>query len=610
LAKWLCSERTTFSAAAVHWRVAPDELETADSHVVHPQSGRRLPYTALAASAARLDVPDASSVKLKARDAFRVIGQPTGGVDNRAIVTGQPLFGIDVTLPGMLHAVYQKCPATGGRVRRANLDEIKRLPGVQDAFVIEGNGNVTELMPGVAIVATDTWSAISARRALRIDWDEREAARDRWSSARSTALELREKRGASTVVANGDVEAALANAEQTLEAFYSYAFVSHAQLEPQNTTAWFKDDGTLEVWAPTQTPQRAVQIVSALLGIPVTAVTLHQMRAGGGFGRRLVNDPVCEAAAIAHRMRAPVKLLWSREDDMAHDFYRAGGFHALRGGLDANGRIAAWDDHFITFSADGERPVIGGALSGDTDPGPFIADYRITQTMLPWRTPCGAWRAPGSNVLAFPLQCFLHELSVAAGRDHVEFLLELFGEPRRVQPQNPFSLHTGRAAGVIRLAADKAGWGRALPDGHGMGIAFYFSHAGHFAEVAEVSVDEHKRLRVHRVTVAGDVGPIVNPSMAKAQVEGSIIDGLSTMLAQKVTHENGRVEQTNLHRYPMLRMRGIPRIDVHFVESDYPPTGLGEPALPPLAPAVANAIYMASGHRVRTLPISEEGFST
>ena len=232
----------------------------------------------------------------------------------------------------------------------------------------------------------------------------------------------------------------------------------------------------------------------------------------------------------------------------------------------------------------------------------------MTQTMLPLATPTGPWRAPGSNAIAFAVQSFHHELAVAAGRDHLEFLLETMGEPRWLEEGNENVLHTGRAAGVIRLAAERAGWGRPLPPGRGLGLAFYFSHAGHFAEVADVSVDENRRLTIHRVTVAGDVGPIVNLSGAENQCEGSVMDGLSTMLGQEITMENGRVQESNFHQYPLMRINNAPVVDVHFVDSDFPPTGLGEPALPPLAPAVCNAIHAATGQRVRTLPLSRDGY--
>jgi isoquinoline 1-oxidoreductase beta subunit len=596
------------AAAALRWEVDPAECETRDSTVIHTPTGRRLTYFELAAAAAELPVPDPASVRLKDVGAFRLLGTRVTGVDNGDLVTGAPLFGIDQQLPELRHATFIKCPARGGTVVRANLDQVRALPGVLDAFIVDGNGNPAELSSGVAIVAVDTWSAFKARQTLAIEWDETQAAKDSWRAAVDRAAALAQTDGATSVVDKGDVVAAFASAAQQRAAVYQYAFLSHAQLEPQNATAWWHD-GRLELWAPTQTPQAAEAAVAKVLGLDADQVRLHQLKAGGGFGRRLINDPVVEAAAIAHRVPYPVKLTWTREDDMAHGFYRAGGFHSLAGAIDATGQLTGWRNHFISFSHDGATPVTGGAIRGEIDPGPFIPNYRITQTLLPWQTPCGPWRAPGSNVIAFAHQSFLHELSVAAGRDHLDFLLALLGAPRWLEDGNPQALHTGRAAGVIRRAAEAAGWGRALPAGHGLGLAFYFSHAGHVAEVAEVSVDPARRLTVHRVTVAADVGPIVNRSGAENQVEGSVIDGLSAMLAQRMTFEQGRAQETNFHQYPLLRMPRTPQVNVHFIDSDFPPTGLGEPALPPLAPAVGNAIFAATGIRVRRLPIIEEGFS-
>lgn len=591
-------------AAAKRWGVAPSSLSTRDSHVIHAGSSRKLKYTELAGEAAAATVPDPRSLTLKKPDQFRLLGKRITGVDNDALVRGEPLFGIDQSLPGMKYAVYQKCPAIGGKVASANLDAIKAMPGVHDAFVLEGNSNAMELLPGVAIVADNTWSAIQAKRALKVEWDESDASKDSWSGATAEADRLRKESGPQ-VVNTGDVDSAFSSGAKQASGFYSYHFVSHATLEPQNCTAWFKD-GALELWAPTQTPGQGIGSAAKVVGISPAKVTLHQLRCGGGFGRRLYNDFTCEAAAIARRAGVPIKLQWTREDDMAYDLYRAGGFHQMDGSVDDDGKITGWRDRFITFTNDGRRPVSGGGLGPGVFPAGLVDNVRVEQTALPWQNRCAAWRAPGSNVFAFVVQSFLDELAHTAGRDPLEVLLEVFGEPRQMGRRG---MHTGRAAGVVKLAAKEAGWGRELPDGHGMGVAFYYSHAGHIAEVAEVSVNDQKQVNVHKVTVAADVGPIVNLSGAENQMQGSVVDGLSTMTGLSMTFENGRVQQSNFDRYPMLRMPSTPEVGVHFVDSDYPPTGLGEPALPPLAPAVCNAIFAASGHRIRTLPISEEGFS-
>jgi isoquinoline 1-oxidoreductase beta subunit len=290
---------------------------------------------------------------------------------------------------------------------------------------------------------------------------------------------------------------------------------------------------------------------------------------------------------------------------MAQDFFRAGGFHSLTGGIDAQGKLSAWRNHFVTFTHDGKAPSSGANWSELEFPAQSLPNYQLSQTMLPLKTPTGPWRAPRSCAVAWVIQSFLHELSAAAGRDHRDFLLEVMGEPRLLQG----GLNTGRAADVIRLATEKAGWGSKLPEGHGLGLAFHFSHAGHFAEVAEVSVDKNRRIRLHRMVVAGDIGPIVNMSGANNQCEGGVIDGYSTMLGLEITMANGRIEQSNFHQYPILRMASQPRVETYFIQSDNLPTGVGEPALPPVAPAICNAIYAAIGHRVRTLPLTKEGFS-
>lgn len=596
-------------AAANRWNMPAIECTTEKSFVTHKMTNRKAPYRELAGKAAKLPVPPIGTIKLKDRKDYSLLGRRIGGVDNLAVVTGQPMFGSDQKVPGMLFAVYEKCTAVGGTVTRVNLDEVRALPGVKHAFTLDGNGNDLELMPGVAIVATSTWAAFQAKKHLKVSWDETNASKDSWTDLLQQAEALKDQPGEKILHEAGNVEGAIQNSAKSIDAFYRYHFAAHATLEPQNCTAWYRD-GTIELWAPTQSPGRGVRNVANTLGIKEEAVTIHQTRVGGGFGRRLVNDSLCEVAAISQAVKAPVKLQWTREDDMTHDFYRAGGFHAFKGGLDAAGKLAFWQDHLITFSHDGQKPVIAGAPRQPSRefPAQSVRNFRLSQTLLPLRTRCGLLRAPGSNTRAWAVQSFLHELAVAARRDHLEFLLEIMGEPQWLPPKTLYGLNTGRAADVISLAAEKSGWGKQQAAGRGLGLAFHFSHAGHFAEVAEVSVDASKQVTVHKVTVAADIGPVINLSGAENQCQGSVMDGLSTMSEQEITMEQGRIQQSNFDTYPLLRMPSAPAVDVHFIQSDNPPTGAGEPALPPLAPAVCNAIFAATGHRVRTLPLAKEGF--
>ncbi len=595
------------SAAARRLNVSESELSAENSMVIHAPSDRRISYGELANEAATLAVPDPESLSLKPRGEWKLLGTRMPRVDNHAVVTGTETFGIDQVLPNMVYATYTKCPAVGGRVAAANVDAIKSMSGVHHAFVIEGNGNEAQLMSGVAIVANSTWAAIKAKRALNIDWDETNAGKDSWSGAMQQANALAGTSGPETLSDIGNTEAALAGAAEVMEASYDYPFVSHAPLEPQNCTAWFHE-GIAEFWVPTQSGDRALPQIAEWLNIPVERVIIHQGRAGGGFGRRLLNDFMFEAMEISRRIDAPVKLQWTREDDFAHDFYRVGGFHHFKAGLDDDGKLIAWDDHFISFTNDGDGPVAGGDFR-HFQPGPLLANFHVTQTLLPLKTRCGPWRAPRSNAIAFAEQSFLHELSSQAGRDHLEFLLEIMGEPRWLEPGNRGALNTGRAAGVIRLAAEQAGWGRQMPEGRALGLSFYFCHNGHVAEVAEVSVDTARNVTVHNVTVAADIGPVLNMSGAETQAQGAVLDGLSTMQGLEITIENGRVQQANFDSYPMLRIAGAPEVDVHFIQSDFDPTGFGEPALPPLAPAVCNAIFTTSGIRTRSLPLTKSNFT-
>lgn len=593
-------------AAAQTWNVPATECHAEAGTVRHHGSGKVLKYGGLVAKAATLPVPGGDAVQLKAPKDFKLLGTRVSGVDNPKIVTGQPLFGIDVRRPGMLYAVYEKCPAFAGKVAGANVDQIKRLPGVRDAFVIDGTSNLFGLLPGVAIVADSTWAAFAARRQLKVTWDEGGVVEQSWDGFVAEARARAKEPGRQVLRRDGDVEAAFARAAKVVEAEYLHPFISHTNLEPQNSTAHFHD-GVMEVWAPTQNPAAGVDLISRTLRIPRDKIVLHIMRSGGGFGRRLFAEPVIEAAAVAQRVSAPVQLVWSREDDMRHDLYRPGGIHFLKGAIDADGRVVAWKNNFFTFGNDG-RPGSGGGLSGEEFPGRWVPNFLAEQTVFDTGWPMGPWRAPGSCVFGWVMQSFVDELAHAAGRDPLQFRLDLLGD----RGQMPGSGRSGaynvsRMRNVLKLAAGKSGWGRrSFAPGQGAGIAFHYSHRGYFAEVAEVTVSKEGQLKVDRVVVAGDVGAqIVNLSGAEHQVEGSIVDGLGALMFQELNIERGRVAQTNFHEYPMIRMPDAPtRIETHFLRTDNPTTGLGEPALPPLAPAVCNAIFAATGNRVRQMPLS------
>ncbi len=600
-------------AGAVVMEVPRDELTAANSRVTH-ESGEFRTFAQLASLAAKQPVPDVATLEFKERADYTIIGKAISGVDNKVIVTGGALFGIDTRVPDMLYAAYQKCPTLHGKVVSANLDEIKRLPGIVDAFIVKGNDNVMELLDGVAVVGTNTHAVFSAKQKLKIQWDESGASKDSWSKMAADAAALKGKRGGDPIVKKGDVDTQFDNPDNTtLEAFYEYPFVAHLCMEPMNCTAHYKPGSsgskdTVELWIPTQGPTRAYAPMKTMFGLEQDQVTIHQMRLGGSFGRRIFSEYICEVTEISKRVGKPVKLTWTREDDIHHDFFRVGGFQSVKAAVNKAGKLIAFENHHIGMQTNGQ-PVIGSGFTANEFPLESIDNGYVSNTMFEIRTPCGPWRAPRSNTNAWVVQSFLDEVAHKAGRDHRDFLLEILGESRWIEDGNIRSMHTGRAAGVIKLAAEKAGWGKKMAPGTGLGLAFFFSHAGHIAEVAEVEVDSNKRVRVKRVTVAVDVGPIINFSGAVSQVQGSVIDGLSTMMTQKITMEGGRIQQSNFNDYPVLRLPSAPIVDVHFIQSDFRPTGLGEPALPPLAPAVGNAIFAATGQRVRKMPLSEEGYS-
>jgi isoquinoline 1-oxidoreductase beta subunit len=679
-------------AAALTWGVPASECTTAAGVVTHASSGRKAGYGELVAKAATLPVPAANTLTLKDPKDFKILGTRVGGYFNPEIVTGKPLFGIDQKTPGMLHAVYVKCPVFGGKPASANLDRIKALPGVKHAFLLEGRPNLVPLIataaihlePGVAIVADSTWSAYRARLQLEVTWDEGRFANDSTAAFARRAAEIGARPDGMTVARNdGDAVAALAGAAKVVEATYVYPFISHANLEPQNTLAHVQGDRA-EIWCPTQNPDAAARAVAAIVGCPVGNVKVNIARMGGGFGRRYIAEFAAEAAAISKEVNAPVKLLWSREDDLQHDWYRPAGFAFLKGGVDASGKLIAWHNHFVSYGAmvtgrGGNTSLAAGDganLNAGLFPARFVPNFRSVQSLMETNVPMGPWRNPGSNAFGFVTEGFVDELAHAAGKDPLQFRLDLLattplpnpvpagrggfggapgapgaggpppgaggppaaGGPPGAAPAGAGGppaafaggppaggppaggrgggfpsggLNVDRFRGVLQLAAEKAGWGKRFERGQGAGIAAYTSMQGFAAYVVEVTVSRAGVLKLDRVVAAIDVGrQIVNLSGAEAQVQGSIIDALSAAWYQDLTLDKGRIVQGSFAEYPLLRMPQTPgKIEIHFLTSDNNPSGLGEIGIPPLAPAVANAIFAATGKRIREMPFSKTNLS-
>jgi isoquinoline 1-oxidoreductase beta subunit len=624
------------TAAAKTWGVPVSECSTTAGVVHHEKSGRSLKYGELATKAAAVAPPDLKTVALKDPKNFRIIGQAIGGVDSPLIVTGKPIFGIDTTVPGMLYAVFEKCPVHGGKFVSANLDEVKALKGVRNVFVVKADdagagpyvGMQMGLFDGVAVVADTWWQANKAAEKLQIKWDKGPHADHSSASYDRQAADLAKKDPVKVVRSDGDHKKAFAEAPLKVEASYYYPVVSHAPLEPMNCTADVRD-GKVEIWAPTQNPGAGRGLVAKTLGIPPEAVTIHVTRCGGGFGRRLSSDFIIQSVMISKQAGAPIKLLWDRRQDLQHDMYRPAGYHNFSAGVDKDGKLVTLRNHLVTFGV-GEKFNDSATFSPTEYPARLIPNIELVASPIPFAQPTGPMRAPGSNGFAYAFQGFLDEVAFAAKKDPMDFNLAILGEPRVITvPPGPFGpmppYDTGRFRGVIEEVREKSGWNKAglhalarqgggkTPSGPrtGMGFACYYCHLGYFAEVVKATVDEQGAVRVDKIWVVADVGsPIVNPSGALNQVEGGVLDGTGQALGLAINIENGQATNTNFHEYPLLRMNQAAQIEVHFLPTNFPPTGLGEPALPPVIAALANAVFAATGKRVRRLPINPAELKT
>jgi len=608
-ARWLLIQ-----AAAQVWQQSAEGLRTQDAHVVHPD-GRRLSYAELAPRAATL-TPPSGDVPVKDKSAYRIIGHATRVADARDIVTGTAAYGIDAALPGALTVLIARCPYFDGSLGELDDAQARRIPGVRQVVTIPppraGAPLERNLAAGVAVVAEDFWSAHRGREALRIRWTAGPGGKDSSAALEQRATAAFAKNG---LVArqDGDFAAARRAAARVVERSYVEPFLAHATMEPPNALIDLKGKRAL-LLASLQSPGDASRMINAMTGIPRPDIEIRLPRTGGGFGRRLQNDFVAEAVLVAQRVGAPVKVLWTREDDLQNDFYRPFGAHRLSAALDAAGRVTGWS-HRVAATArkwraadmEDESEWVG-CLDRDGFPAGCVGNYVAEFLPVDFQLARGWWRAPLPTFAAFPVETFLDEIAHEAGQDPLALRLALLGAPRELDYRDHGGpkFHTGRLAQVLRQAARGIGYGRELPRRHGVGLASHFTHGGYVAHAIEVAVSMQGGLDIVRCVCAADVGTIVNPLGLEAQFMGGTIDGLSTALSLEITVKDGRIEQSNFPDYPLLRMARAPDVEVHLIESEFPPCGAGEMGIPPVAPALVNAIFAASGVRLRRLPIGAQ----
>jgi isoquinoline 1-oxidoreductase beta subunit len=565
-------------AAAQRWGVEPSRCRAENGTVVNLATNARLTYGSLAGAASTLPVP--ASPALKDPSQFRLIGKATRRVDTPAKVAGTATFGIDVRLPGMVYAAVARCPVFGGTVARFDATRAKAVPGVTD---------VVEIPQGVAVVASNTWAAFEGRRALQIEWDEGPNAALTSAGIRDLFVALTQKAGA--VAQNrGDADTALAAAARRLDAVYEAPYLAHARLEPYTCVAHVRE-GRAEVWTGTQIPGQAHSNAVNASGLPAASVQVHTTYMGGSYGSRGGGAFVSETVEVAKRIGVPVKLTYSRDDELQHDLYRPASCVRLAGGLDADGWPVAWTARIACPTWMGLR----NGVARESVEG--IADYDIPNLRVEYHDPgigipTGYWRSVGLSQNAFFAESFLDELAVAAGKDPVAVR-------RRLHASSPRLVH------VLDVAAERAGWATPLPAGRFRGVSAVAGFGSYNAQVAEISIDQG-RLRVHRVVCVVDCGRVVNPSGVIQQMEGGLVYGLSAALRGEITIDRGRVVQENFHQYDPLRIHEMPVVEVHIVPSEAAPGGIGEVATPAIAPAVTNAIFSATGKRIRRLPISLE----
>jgi isoquinoline 1-oxidoreductase beta subunit len=601
------------AAAAARWNVNPNTCVAQDGGVLHGSRKNFLNYGELANDAAKLPVPSLNTVPLKNSDDFKIVGKATARFEGAAKTNGRAKFGIDTRVPGMQYAVIARCPIFGGKLKSFDAAKSKAVPGVRDVFPIDPVGVGAFTAGGVAIVADSSWAAMQGRKALEVSWEDGPHASESSDSLHRQFLDNASQPG-KTVRNDGDASAAIATAAKKIDATYEFPFAAHATMEPMNCTVHIGPDSA-EAWVPTQAPQWALDVIAGVSKLPKEKVKVHTTLMGGGFGRRYMGDFVMETAQVSKVTGKPVMVLWTREDDMQHDFYRPASYHHFSGSVDEAGKISAWK-HFQTstsieamWNPKGEESPEKSEFATAAFIPYQTPNYRIEYTLAKSGVPRAWWRSVEHSTSGFVVECFADELAAAAGADPLEFRLRNIGEDRKIpdftDPKQGKPLDTARLKGVLKLAAEKAGWGKPLPKGVARGIAAYYSFETYTAAVAEVSVKDGA-VKLNRLVYAVDCGRPVNPEGIRAQVEGAAIYGLSAALHDAITIQGGRVQQSNFHDYQMPRMPDAPLVEIHIVESKEEPTGIGEPGLPVVAASMCNAIYALTKKRVRRLPIRPE----
>jgi isoquinoline 1-oxidoreductase beta subunit len=594
------------AAAAERWAVAPESCTTKNGAVWHGND--TLPFTALLERASQLPVPDLATVALKKPEDFAIIGKSLPRTDVPEKTDGSAIFGLDVRVPGMAYAMVARCPVFGGKLKSFDASKAKAMKGVLEVFEIEAV-QAAHSCGGVAVVAETTYIAMQARNQLQIEWDFGPAAAESSETLRKQFRRIVDS-PMKVIIDQGNAEDAIskASSEKKIECDYELPFQAHATMEPMNCTVHVAGDRA-EAWAPTQGPEQVQMVIQQVTGLPREKIQVHTTYMGGAFGRRYQADFPTEAAQIASRAKRPIQLVWSREDDMTHDFYRPASYHRMSGAVDKAGGIAAWRHKYtstpISEWFNPKAAPESSELGCTTQPPYLAASYKLEYSPAASAVPRAWWRSVEASVVGFVMESFVDELAHAAGVDPYEFRLRQLGDARMVKDlveQRGRPLDTARFKRVLQLAAEKGSWGKPLPQGQGRGIACHYSFHSYVANLVEVTVN-NGAVRVNRVVSAVDIGTPVNPDGIRAQVESAIVYGLTAALKSQITIENGRAVESNFNKFTTLSMKEVPLIEVHIVPSTLPPTGIGEPGLPPTAPALTNAIFAATGKRVRKLPI-------